>query len=88
MPPTGHHVILEERERLMISGVEDVARFDEETIVLTTALGELEIQGERLHIEKLSLDGGDLKVDGEIHALIYDTEEPHSGGFLRRLLGG
>jgi len=52
-----HHLVLEQRERLVISGVEEVARFDEETIVLTTTMGELEIQGEDLHIEKLSLEG-------------------------------
>ena len=83
-----HHVILEEREQLVISGVEEVERFDESTILLTTAQGELEIQGEGLHIEKLSLDGGDLKVEGRVNALLYDTEEGRRGGLFARLLGG
>ena len=83
-----HHLVLEQRERLMISGVEEVARFDEETIVLTTAMGELEIQGEGLHIEKLSLEGGELHVDGTVCALIYAMQEREEPGFLRRLLGG
>ena len=86
--PPEHRLILEQRERLVISGVEEVARFDEETIVLTTALGELEIQGEGLHIEKLSLEGGELHVDGSISALIYETAPRESPGLLRRLLGG
>lgn len=83
-----HHLVLEQRERLIISGVEEVARFDEETIVLTTAMGELEIQGEGLHIEKLSLEGGELHVDGTVSALIYASEAREEPGFLRRLLGG
>ena len=83
-----HHLVLEQRERLVISGVEEVARFDEETIVLTTAMGELEIQGEGLHIEKLSLEGGELHVDGMVSALIYASETREEPGFLRRLLGG
>ena len=83
-----HHLVLEQRERLVISGVEEVARFDEETIVLTTSLGELEIQGEGLHIEKLSLEGGELHVDGTVTALIYETASREEPGFLRRLLGG
>jgi sporulation protein YabP len=83
-----HRLILEQRERLVISGVEEVARFDEETIVLTTSLGELEIQGEGLHIEKLSLEGGELHVDGSISALIYETSPRNEPGLLRRLLGG
>ena len=83
-----HHLVLEQRERLVISGVEEVARFDEETILLTTSMGELEIQGEGLHIEQLSLDGGDLKVEGQVSALIYGEGERERGGFLSRLLGG
>ena len=83
-----HHLVLEQRERLIISGVEEVARFDEETIILTTSMGELEIQGEGLHIEKLSLEGGELHVDGTVTALIYETASREEPGFLRRLLGG
>ena len=87
-PAMSHHVILEEREQLVISGVEEVESFDESTIFLTTAQGCLEIQGEELHIEKLSLDGGDLKVEGRVNALIYGEERRERGGLLARLLGG
>ena len=82
-----HHVTLEERERLVVSGVEEVESFDESAIYLTTAQGGLEIQGEGLHIETLSLDGGDLKVEGRVNALIYDTDSRERGGLLGRLLG-
>ena len=87
-PAMSHHVILEERDQLVISGVEEVESFDESTIFLTTAQGCLEIQGEGLHIEKLSLDGGDLKVEGRVNALIYGEERRERGGLLSRLLGG
>ena len=83
-----HSLTLEARERLVIAGVEEVHRFDEETILLATTMGELEIQGEGLHMEKLSLEGGELHVDGHITALIYETQQPdRGGGLLRRLLG-
>ena len=86
-PEMGHHIILEEREQLVISGVEEVESFDESAIYLTTAQGPLEIQGEGLHIEKLSLDGGDLKVEGDIDAVTYEDDAGGSrGGFLARLL--
>ncbi|MBM6721786.1 MULTISPECIES: sporulation protein YabP [Oscillospiraceae] len=85
-PETAHHIIVEERERLSVSGVEEVERFDENTIVMTTVRGTLVIQGENLHIEKLSLDGGDLKVEGDIDALSYeDSGRSSSGGLLSRL---
>ena len=84
-----HRLVLEGREQLTVTGVEEVESFDENSIILSTALGGLEVQGEGLHIEKLSLDGGDLKVEGTISALIYDENRGRSrGGFLSRLLGG
>ena len=86
-PELSHHVILEEREQLVISGVEEVESFDENTILLTTAQGGLEIQGEGLHIEKLSLDGGDLKVEGRVNALLYAAESRSRSGLLGRLFG-
>ena len=88
-PEMAHHIILEEREQLSVSGVEDVESFDESTILLHTAQGTLEIQGEELHIEKLSLDGGDLRVEGRVNALIYEVDDGRrGGGFFARLLGG
>ena len=83
-----HHIILEEREQLVISGVEEVESFDDSSILLTTAQGGLEILGEGLHIEKLSLDGGDLKVEGRVDALTYETGGRERGGLLSRLFGG
>ncbi len=83
-----HRVLLEDRERLLVSGVEEVERFDEESILLTTSQGGMEIQGEGLHIEQLSLDGGDLKVEGRVTSLSYDVETPGRGGGLwSRLFG-
>ena len=85
----GHRIVLEERAQLTISGVEEVESFDEGSILLTTRRGGLEIQGEGLHIEKLSLDGGDLKVEGLVTSLTYDMDAAErGGGLLRRLLGG
>ncbi len=82
-----HHVVLEERRSLTVSGVEDVERFDETSIVLSTSRGAMVVSGENLHIEKLSLDGGDLKVEGEIDAISYEDDPPAGrGGFFARLL--
>lgn len=83
-----HRVLIEDRERMLVSGVEEVERFDEESILLTTSQGGMEIQGEGLHIEQLSLDGGDLKVEGRVTAVSYDVDTPVRGGLLGRLFGG
>lgn len=83
-----HHIVLEEREQLSVSGVEEVESFDENTIVMYTSRGTLIVRGQGLHIEKLSLDGGDLKVEGTVNALIYEPQGRERGGLLSRLLGG
>ena len=82
-----HHLQLEGREKLSVSGVEDVVRFDENCIVTTTSAGTLIITGEELHIGKLSLDGGEMQVDGRIDAVTYEDTEVRQGSFLSRLFG-
>ncbi len=81
-----HHVVIEERKSLTVSGVEDVERFDENSIVLSTSKGTMVVSGENLHIEKLSLDGGDLKVEGDIDSVSYEDDGQSRGGFFSRLL--
>ena len=89
-----HRLQLEGREKLSVSGVEDVVRFDENCIVTTTSAGTLittagvlVIMGEDLHIGKLSLDGGEMQVDGRIDAVNYEDTEVRQGSFLSRLFG-
>ena len=82
----GHRVMMEERSALSVSGVEEVERFDENMIVMTTSLGTLVVRGEGLHIEALSLEGGELKVEGEVESLTYEVARAREGGLLARLL--
>lgn len=87
MPQAVHRLELTGRERLTVSGVEDVDRFDETGIVMSTSAGTLVVTGEDLHIGKLSLDGGELHVDGRIDSVTYEDEGPGRGGFFSRLFG-
>ena len=87
MPQAAHRLELDGRERLTVSGVEDVERFDETGIVMSTPVGTLVITGEDLHIGQLSLDGGELHVDGRIDSVTYEDQGPARGGFFSRLFG-
>ena len=82
-----HRLELTGREHLTVSGVEDVDRFDESGIVMSTSAGTLVITGEALHIGKLSLDGGELHVDGRIDAISYEDDGGRQGGFFSRFFG-
>lgn len=86
--PAAHRVELTGRESLTVTGVTDVERFDEAEIVMNTSQGLLVVTGEGLHIGKLSLDGGELHVDGRIDALGYEDAPAARGGLLSRLFGG
>lgn len=81
-----HKLTLNERKKLTVTGVTEVVSFEENTVILKTALGTLMIQGNQLQLKTLSLEGGQVDVEGSVSALIY--EEPRSaGGVLRRLFG-
>ena len=80
-----HRLSLNERKELSMTGVAEVVSFDDTAVVLRTQLGTLMIHGQQLQLKTLSLEGGQVAVDGNISALIY--EEPRQGFSWRRLLG-
>ena len=69
------NIILENREKLTISGVLDVLSFDDQIVILETELGLLSIKGENLKINKLSIDTGDIIVEGDIINLGYSEKD-------------
>lgn len=69
-----HKLTLNGRKNLTLTGVTEVVSFDELQVVLQTGLGTLNVHGQNLQLKNLSLEGGQVAVDGDIAALIY--EEP------------
>ena len=78
-----HKLTLNERKNLTMTGVTEVVSFDETAVVLRTALGLLTVQGQGLKLKTLSLEGGQVAVDEEISALVY--EEPRESSLWQRL---
>lgn len=76
-----HKLSLNERRNLTMNGVTEVVSFEDTAVVLQTALGTLIVHGEQLKLKTLSLDGGQVAVDGTISALIY--EEPRQSSWRR-----
>ena len=81
-----HRLTLNERRQLSMTGVSEVVSFDEAAVVLRTELGTLLIQGRDLQLKTLSLEGGQVVVEGSVSSLSYEEPRP-AGGWLRRLLG-
>ncbi len=82
-----HKVTLDSRSRLNMTGVKEVESFDEGMVVLHTTRGTLVVRGEGLHLQLLSLDGGQVHVDGRVDSMTYEDTASQTGGFLARLFG-
>lgn len=72
---TIQNIVLENREKLSISGVLDVLSFDDQIVILETELGLLHIKGENLRINKLSIDTSEVIVEGRINSINYSEKE-------------
>ena len=81
-----HKLTLNERKKLTVTGVTEVVSFEENAVILKTALGTLMVQGQQLQLKTLSLEGGQVDVEGTVSALVYE-ELRSAGGVLRRLFG-
>ncbi len=81
------NLVLENREKLSISGVLDVLSFDDQVVIVETELGLLTVKGENLRINKLSLDTSEVVVEGEIYNLAYSENdlEKKAGSFLNKI---
>lgn len=81
-----HNLILEGRSKLSVSGVTDVDRFDENTVLLYTSMGELTVRGTDLHVNDLSVESGEMNIEGEINSIVYGDPDKHSPlSFLGRI---
>lgn len=79
-----HKLTLDGRSRLNLTGVKEVESFDEGMVVLHTTRGTLVVRGDGLHLQMLSLDGGQVHVDGTVNSLTYE-DSSQSGSFFSRL---
>ena len=83
-----HNLILEDRKKLVVSGVEDVDSFNENEVIFLTSMGMITVLGEDLHIARLDLDAGQLVIDGTIQAVDYSDHaelRAEKSGFLGKL---
>lgn len=79
-----HRLTMSQRSKLTLTGVNQVISFDDSAVVLDTCMGTLVIQGEQLQLKTLSLEGGQVAVEGKVWSLQYQQDRP-AGGFFRRL---
>ena len=83
-----HRLMMQNRSSLSITGIRDVVSFDENQVVLDTDMGLLTMKGKDLHVSRLTLEKGEVDVDGTVDSLVYSSNESYrrSGeSFFNRL---
>ena len=82
------NLVLENRGKLSVSGVNDVLSFDDQVVMIETELGLLTVKGENLRINKLSIDTSEVIVEGQIDSISYsskDLNKKSNEGFLGKI---
>ena len=81
-----HSLNLKNRKKLTMTGVSEVISFDDASVVLHTGMGTLVVQGSELQLKTLTLEGGNVVVEGQVSSLVYE-QAARSGGWWSRLFG-
>ena len=84
-----HKVLLTNRRGGVLNGVIDVLSFDVGEILLETEQGMLMIKGNDLHVTRLTLEKGEVDVEGRIDSLAYSdvgSAKKQGESFLGRLV--
>ena len=72
-----HHLDLMTRGTGSVTGIQDVVAFDENQIVLDTDMGLLTVKGKGLHVSRLTLEKGEVDIEGTVDSLVYSSNETY-----------
>ena len=79
-----HDIVIENRQKLTASGIQTVDSYEDDCIVAQSECGEIVIKGHDLKISRLSVETGDMSVEGGIDSVSYNAPKI-SGGFFSRV---
>ena len=72
-----HRMMIDNREKGSLTGILDVISFDETMIVLDTDMGLLTIKGKDLHVSRLTLEKGEIDLEGNMYSFLYSSNESY-----------
>ena len=84
---SGQKLMMQDRRRVELNGVTEVISFDNQEIYLETTEGMMRFAGEELHVKRLTLERGEIELEGKIQEISYHQsgKERTAGGVLSRL---
>lgn len=86
-PFQSHRLLLEDRQRGTVTGVMDVKSFDEKLILLATEYGLITLKGEKLHINQLDLEKGEVELSSRVDSVVYTEKRGYGQKKEESLLG-
>lgn len=84
-----HNITIQNRKIIQLTGIKDVISFDEKEVILETIQGVLTMKGSEFHVSRLTVEKGEVDLDGLIDSLSYqsfDTYRKPGESFLKRIL--
>lgn len=79
-----HNIILENRRKILLTGISDVLTFSDDCVVAVSSKGTVTLRGTDMKMGGFNADKGELSAEGNIVAVVY-TAEKTQGGLLNRL---
>ena len=70
-----HRVLLENRKKAVITGVQEIHSFNENEVLLLSEAGKILLKGEQLHVRNLNLEKGDAEVEGRVDSLYQECTQ-------------
>ena len=74
-----HFVNLKGRSAMNAGGILDVESFDDDKIIAYTTEGQITIKGAELKINRLSVEDGELEIEGIVDGVEYSDSHQTSG---------
>ena len=77
-----HKLHIDNRNRIVLTGIAEVISFDDKQVVLDTVQGMLSIYGEGLRVDRLTIDNGEAGIEGKVYKIEYTDSKGNSGGSI------
>lgn len=74
-----HKLLLQGRKTIELTGIREVVSFDAKEVVLNTTMGALLIRGNDLFVKRLTVEKGEVDLEGQIDSFVY-TDKPGKAG--------
>lgn len=74
-----HKLLIQGRKVAELTGVKEVVSFDAKEVVLNTTMGALIIRGNDLFVKRLTVEKGEVDLEGHVDSFIYADKAGKAG---------